>query len=419
MRYAFAFAFVMMAALGLARTGFTPADVTQRYDVPFPQRLAITPMIDGRYDEEEWDALCPTAEAPTAMQWEPNMLYLGALVPKGKDVVFTLDLRGDGWLIGNDNLEIRATWDNGAPQVSARMLDATNRNSPVWIAQPLLEGMIRSAGIMEDDKWTLEMAVPSAFGFEFVLGRTIGVRSDVANPGENLGEAYVPRTCTLVFLRYERGRNLPSGIEWAPEYKVRNVVPGESINIRLTFRHKGPSPFKRIELHTEGLGKDDTLMTALPFPEFDRKGRSFVDYATTVSGQATHGYRVLRGTLTGAPGDPMIVESSYRISPLLDFDVSLPTNLQSSPDSRVIKGKVTLYSNTPNRLDGILTLGVPDSWSIARGQDRKFTIYHSRGTAIVNFELIAPQGARGLIPLAFTAKIGDKTVQLAKTLAIQ
>ncbi|MBL8087495.1 MAG: hypothetical protein JNM85_05410 [Chthonomonas sp.] len=390
-----------------------------RYEVASTQRLALTPQIDGRFDQEEWDGLNTSVNAPTTMQWEPNKLFLGAVVPVGRDIIFSLDLNGDGWLVGDDNVELRVSWGDGAPIVRARRMDAMNRSMPLWIEQPFLEGMIRSAGIQEGDRWTLEMAVPAVSEQPFVLGRTLGIRSDDVARDQPSPEAFMPRSCTLVFLRYERGRNIPGGIEWASEYKARTVVPGEAIKVRMTMRRTGGTEINRAEMRTEGLAAAFTKRVELPFPAFDRKGRSFIDYETSVAPDATRGFRILRTTLKSSGLEDAVLQTSYRISDIVDFEVTLPNGLVTEKDSRVLKGNVILRSNTLRRVDGVFTVGVPDDWSVARNREKKFIIYHSRGTAKIPIDLIAPQNARGVIPIAFRAQIGDRTVSSTTYLVIR
>lgn len=413
--------FVCGAFSGLARAEeqSTPNPMMTRYEITTPHRLALTPFIDGRFDDEEWDPLNVNTEGPTTLQWEPQSLYLGALVPVGKDMIFSIDLNADGWLVGDDNLELRATWDNGAPRVSVRRLDATNRNSPVWVAQPFLDALANSAGLLEESQWTLELQLKELDTKGFVIGRTLAVRSDVVPSSEGSAESYMPRACSFVFLRYERGRGLPPGMEWESEFKARTVVPGESIKIRLAFKNTGGTVFRRGTMRSEGLARQSAKEVTLPFPAFDRKGRSFVDYETSIAPDASRGYRILRGEFDGTNGEKVMVQTSYQVSDLLDIEWKLPPNLIRSQDSRVIKGTLILRSNTLNRLDGKVTVTLPSAWSVNKGDERKFLIYHARGIAQLKLDLIAPQGAFGLIPIVVTAEVGGQKVEKKSYLAIK
>jgi hypothetical protein len=136
-----------------------------------------------------------------------------------------------------------------------------------------------------------------------------------------------------------------------------------------------------------------------------------VDYDTPISADARQGYRLLRARVTSAKGDEAIIQTSFAVADLVDFDVQLPTNLVRSVDSRVIKGAIVVRSNTPGRLDGKFELTVPETWSIARNKDQRLLIYNSRGLQRIPIDLIAPQNASGLIPLGLRVTVGDKVVQ--------
>ncbi|MBS1705618.1 MAG: hypothetical protein JST40_07065 [Armatimonadetes bacterium] len=386
-------------------------DMVSKYEIADPNRLAITPLIDGRFDPEEWDTVHASADAPIYMQWEPGHLYFGAQIPAGKDLVFSLDLAGDGWLVGSDNVEIRAMWDNGAPKLIARILDADNRNAPVWVSTPYTEMTTRSAGVMGEGSWTLEFDLNSPDLPQAILGRSIGLRTDILSPGGQTNEAYMPRSTSLVALRYERSKGLPSGMEWAPEYKVRTVTPGDAIKIRLNFiNHDGAEP-KRVELRTEGYGKDVTNVLAMPFPQFDKKKRAFVDYETPVAGEARKGYRVLNANITGTPDINTIIETSYSIADLLEIESKLPVFLPFTTDSRAVGGDVFLRSNTPKKISGEFKAEAPIDWTVKRNKEKKVIIYHSRGVMKIPVEFIVPQAAKGLIPIKLSVKVGQESVE--------
>ncbi len=396
-----------------------PLDMSSRYDVVDPNRLALTPMIDGRFDNEEWDVLHSSPTAPVFLQWEPGTLYLGGKFPVGKDVVFSLDMQGDGWLIGRDNVEVRVVWADGAPKVSARMLDAENRNAPAWIFSPFVEAGIRSAGQLTPEGWNLEMAIQSVDLPPAVLGRTIGIRADVLDPIDVTVEPYLPRRTSVVALRWERSRGLFSGMEWEPEYKVRSVTPGDSIRIRMNFLNRGSTIPLRAQMRTEGFGDGVTKALTIPFPSFDRKGRAFLDYETEVGRTATRGYRVLRVNFNNEEGKEAIIQTSYKVADSVDIEPTLPGDLVMVPDSRIIRGEVVLRSNTSRRVSGNLEIVPPENWSVAKFKANRFTIYHSRSQMKAPFELIVPQNARGLFSLRFNVTIGDQKFTRIAQLAIR
>lgn len=386
-------------------------DMLAKYEVTTPNRLAITPWLDGKLDDEEWDILHAEAGGPVYMQWTPNNLYLAGTAQKGKDVIFSLDLSGDGWLIGRDNLEVRLNWVNDAPKISARLLDATSRNAPTWVYLPVIENMAKVFGTADANSWNYELKLQLVDLPQVVLGRTLGIRSDQVSPDASIPQPYVPRTTALVTLRYERGKGMLPGMEWAPEYRYRAVTPGDDITIRLTFKNLGKGGLKRADMRSEGFAKDSTKNLGLPFPRFDTKGRSYIDYDTEVAADARRGYRVLRAEFTGMNDEKVLIQTCYEIADTVTIETSFPRDLVMSPDSRVIKGTVTVVSNSRKRVDGKLMLGLPDTWTASKNREKKFFIYNARGGTKIPVEIIAPQGAQGLVPIAIRVQIGEKVVQ--------
>ena len=88
-----------------------------------PVLLALTPVLDGRLDPEEWLPIEMSAGFAGYLQWEPGALHFAGVAPKDTDVVLYLDLSADGWLVGDDNREIRIRFDIGTAVATARVLD--------------------------------------------------------------------------------------------------------------------------------------------------------------------------------------------------------------------------------------------------------------------------------------------------------
>ncbi len=391
-----------------------PATMEASFLKPFavtePNRLAATPVLDGKIEEDEWDFLSSSA-SDVFMQWEPGMLYLAGKAPVGQEVCYSLDLAGDGWLVGSDNVEVRLKWHNGGVVPHLRRLDASNRNMPVWTEIPAVDKILAVAGTESGSVWTHELRLASIGLPTFEAGRDLGVRTDLVPAGAKDAPDYAPRLTSLTTLRWERSAGLPSGMNWNPEYKARTVVPGDSIKIRYSFSNPGEKKFDRIDLQTEGLAKNKTKSVGMPFPKFDTKGRAFVDYETLVQPDAIQGYRILSGRLISQTGDAIRVQSSYEISDTISFEWNFPETITSSPDSQIVKGWVAIRSNTEKRVSGVLTVESPSTWTVNLNKTKNFSIYQSRGVSRVNVQFIAPQGASGLIPVTLKATTNDRTVQ--------
>lgn len=405
-----------------ALLGFTlqTAPYSDVFEVRDPLRLPLTPRMDGKMDPEEWDGLSSSGGLETAMQWEPGILYAAGRAPIGKDIVWSFDLRGDGWLVGRDNLEIRVSMTDQGPVATSRLVDATDRDGPVWKRDPLLDGMLSVVSATDTDGWVAEIKLLGLYLPPIGDGSQIGVRANAIPAGEASPDAFVPRNTTVTTLRWDRNRNLPIGVEWQSEYKARSVAPGNSFKVRFNFINQTKTArFDKIEMRCQGFLKTFTTESTKPFPNWGRKGRNYVDYQTDVSSEATTGYRLVQGRLTEPKGTESMVLSGFLVAPTVLFDVNLPQDTLQKAESQIVRGSVWVRSQIYRRIDGLFTLDAPSDFTISRGGSKKVIIYQNRGAMRVPLEIIIPQNASGAIPLTFKIRIGDQIIQQTGLLAVR
>ncbi len=390
----------------------TPSPFTVAPVVAETVRLAITPKLDGKLDEEEWDAFS-SGSCDSFLQWEPGKVHVAAKLPVGTDMVASLDLSGNGWLQGNDNVEIRVHMGASGPEVTARRLDATRPEGPTWTEAANVVGAAKAAAGVEGDKWSCEVTLADP-GTQMLPKRsqaTIGARVDAVAPADALAEAFIPRVVSLVTLAMDRGSNLPAGFTWEPEFKGRSVVPGESFRIRLTFKGTDDLAFKRIDMRTEGLAKNDTASMGLPFPIFDRKNRAFVDYNTDMPANSGTGWRVLRGVITDAAGKSTLMQTSYEVGAVVQFEFEMPKKLSSSAEAQKIRLATFIRSNTKRRVNGVFRIAESPTFTVENGNDKPFIIYNARGSKRQVFEINLPAGFKGALPLKLVAEVGTQVYE--------
>lgn len=374
-------------------------------------RLAITPRIDGKISEEEWDQL-GGGSVTSYFQWQPGKLHFAAKLRVGQDLVTSLDLSGNGWLIGGDNVEVRVKWNGNQPEVFARRLDATRAEGPQWVDADALKGATTVAAMAEGEDWVVE-ATLSDPGWGLLpekLGSSIGLRMDAFPTEEPLAEPFVPRVVGMVTLMMDRGRGLPAGLKWESQFQGRSVVPGDSTRIRMTFTGTDALGFKRVDLRTEGLAKDETSSTGFPFPAFDRKNRTFVDYNTQIQPSAEVGWRVLRGTITDGSGATTTLQTCYEIAPVIHFSLEKPKPIMASSEPQKIRLGTIIHSNTRQRVTGVFRVAPPEGWAVDSGDNKTFVIYNARGSKRQVFEVVVPGGYRGAFPIRMTGEVGAKSV---------
>ncbi len=395
----------------------------QPYTIPFtvvePVRLALTPKIDGTIDEEEWDALSSSSDMKSYFQWEPGKLHFAAQVPSGHDLVASFDLKGNGWLIGKDNLEVRLSNANSKVTMTCRVVDNTSISGPKWIDLPGMT-MASFASVITNGATTTYEASISDPGIGLLpteAGTKLMLRLDDPESTDAPSPAYLPRVLTPVSLAIQRSAALPNGLWFNTEGAGHAAIPGESIKLRLTYNGNNSMKLQRLEMHSEGFSKNDTNQMTVPFPKFDEKGRSYVDYSTSIAESTTIGYRILKGTLSTADNIPAVMESSYRIGPLVDFEVPRQA-LAVAPLDRSVRFSFYAKSNSSRSVKGEVSISVPDPLKILNGADRKINIQGNRGKDRQTFDLFFPPNISGTFPVKFSAILNGKKIEQVQYITV-
>lgn len=407
-------------AMGSKQAADAPAQLfAEHQTVADLTRLAITPQLDGVIASEEWDPFYESANFHSYFQWEPHKLHLAAVAPLGQEVVFSFDLKNNGWLVGRDNLEVRIRRTDTGTQVQGRVLDADNRLGPKWIDMPGIATAARtgSTASTEAGTWTAEVTLQDP-GTNFISEdpRVIGMRADLI-PMEGQSPAYFPRVLNQVRLGYKRVTGLPGGVFWEPQGERTYVTPGNKLKIRYTFKGDNSAGFERASMRSEGLAKDFTSSHEIPFPHFDKKNRAFVDYDTDVTSEAPLGYRVAQCVITSKDGATAVGQAGYRICNDLDLEL-VPVDRNRSAGPSLNKLTVYLRSNTRDKMTGNLKVTLPAGFTVLTGNDKTFTLY-SRGTARRVLEMSIPSGAVGTFPVQISAKVGSRDFNETAYMTIQ
>ncbi len=388
--------------------------------VPDPLRLAITPAIDGVLADQEWDHLMDTEAGPVYFQWEPGKLYWAAKPAAGNDVIVSLDLNGDGWLVGNDNYEIRISTHGDLSTTGIRQLDATDRNGPVWITPRLGSHAITTIAKPGTENWAVEGSFNTEGLLEIKEDSRVGVRVDIMPSSFDSGPSYLPRNMAFLRLRFDKSVNLFSGLVWRPSISNRNVARFDPLKFKFNFTLEQDCPtLQQIDVIGEGYARDAISQMTKPFPEPDRRSNASVDYQSGIQPDSPSGYRVLRATLLAADGRMAVIRTSFRIADLIDFEWDLPRQIRYSQESQVVRTTVTLRSQATGRIDGNFDYVLPDEWSARRGQSQGFLIYYPRGNAKITVEFMIPGGASGTFPVTLKARIGETELSRTMTVTVQ
>jgi hypothetical protein len=237
-----------------------PTNFTAPYEVLEPNRLALTPIIDGKIEDEEWDYLGAAGTGKAYFQWEPNAFHIAGVVPEGRELLASFDLRQNGWLIGSDNLQVRISMLDGKPVVRARLLDGTRITGPTWIELPGMTLSSKVAARTDAGMTTYEASIQDC-GIGLVpvdMGAKLAVRVDDPLATEANFEPFLPRVLSNVNLGMMRSAALPNGLKLGVEGLGKTVTPGETVRVRLTFNGNDNMHLNRLALRTEGFGRDVT-----------------------------------------------------------------------------------------------------------------------------------------------------------------
>jgi hypothetical protein len=375
--------------------------------VASPDRLAITPRVDGSISPEEWDPFSIAPGLNAFMQWEPGKLHFAGRVPKGSDLLVSVDFGRDGWLVGRNNYEFRIGTRDGQAFTLGRLSDGTDVNGPRWVDLPGLAAASTVASTSDSNSTTYEATFtdPGMGIYPTEPGSKIAVRFDAVSSGSGPIEAYVPRVLAPVKLGFTRDAGLPESVKYAPEGQGIHIYPGQAGKIRLTFQGKQGVKLDALSLRTEGEGRAVTNQLTTPFPPLDNKGRSYVDYNTNVAMTATEGWRVLHGELTSADGVPGILQTSYRIAPLVDCEL-IRTDLRTQPVDRSERIGFYVESNSLKNVFGKVTVDVPEPFRSLNGNVKTFTL-GQKGKMRRAFDIYVPAKVDGTFAIVFHIEAGN------------
>jgi hypothetical protein len=292
-------------------------------------------------------------------------------------------------------------------ETNVRRLDATDPNGPSWVASDIPdESIVAAAG-------------PAGIEATFVprrdrmpkAGMRVGVRMDAVAAGADMGAAYLPRPVAFVRLETEAGQSLPAGFSWSPRLDERTVAAEDGLRAKfLLSRGDGSVEFSQVRTSLEG---DAGILAATtgPFPGWSRRGGAVYEFSSPIAAGATPGYRVLRVELEREGQPATVLRTSVRIAPLVDIDADMPHSLPFRDEAQVVRGRVVVRSNGTKRIDGVVSVEVPTDWSVTKGKESKYVIYHTRGEARVPFEIVVPKGEVSTGRIVLVSRIGERVVR--------
>ncbi len=381
-----------------------------------PQRLKRTPLIDGVLGDGEWDPFYTITEGPIKgtvyCNWDDNFLYLATRTEGAANVLFDVDLNGDGWLRGADNIEILigSVSNGGTPVVSARLLDASNsKDTPVWNDTAIDPKSIIVAQKLVNGTQILEIAIPkNTASLQPRVGLNFGLRAEFLPAGpvtaftatapfephllleatlavaRVTGVAGINPKLTLSDLKCVAGQKLFATLELTNQTDQNVVIKsvlwtgtGLSANVVNTLREVNVKPIA-------GLKKQKlTYQTVLP------ENLSVGSYLLTVAVDLDGG-KTIQSAAAFTVVDALQVQMSSEPQPVV---VSGQTKLAVD---------VEVTSAVPNHFRGEVELNVlPVGWLLDGNKKRSLFIDREDAKRVSRFPLKLPS----------TTAAGDYTVE--------
>lgn len=368
-------------------------------------RLQLTPTLDGKLDKEEWDAIAPNLY----LQWEPGKVHVAGELPKGKQIVVSLDLKGDGWLVGNDNYQLRLWSDEGGAKAAVDQLDAKNRKGPEWIQRGEMTNAVSAISAPGTDSDVVEGTFRDVgFGLLPRKNSDMWMRVDVLDLEESL-PANDPRILSKVRFDTQRAIALPDALKWGIQSKTRAVVEKEAIKLRYNFEGGDKLGVKTIAMRTEGSAEDATNQMKLLFPNFDSKGRTYVDYVTAVDNDVNTGYKIARAQLGFVDGPDAVIQVSYRIAPIMEFYIVDPV-VKMNDKNKDVELTYIYQMYTKQNSAGQIKVEAPDGWEVLKNGNVNFNALGNQSADSRVLRLRVPAGVKGTFPIKFSGSVKDQTV---------
>jgi hypothetical protein len=395
---------MIAAVLGsLAFLAVAPATSATQEPMRLAQtvRLPLTPTLDGRLTASEWDLLA----GQTYYQWGNGRLYVAFRASEPSEGVLSLDLNRDGWLVGNDNYEIRVS----AAGVRVRRLNARNPDGPVWEPLPGVGAISQVAASLDETVVEAEIVDPG-YGFLPQRDRPFGLRLDVQPVNAMEIQAFVPRVMTVVSHGVSRGDVLPEGVGFAAFGAGGWVTPGETLRVGFAFAAPPEKSPSRIAVRGAGEALDGMARSEIPLSAPNRRNTRLAEYTSAAGASVPLGWRWLAAEPAFADGLPSLVHAAFEVRPPLDVEGVASISREQATD-RLVRHSLYVRSNVSGVQRGRIRVTVAEPLRVLNRNERAFEITLRRGKSRQSFDLYVPGGTHGVFPVTYTLEAAGRRIE--------
>ena len=239
------------------------------------QRLKRKPTIDGMIGDSEWDMLYTITDGPAKgtiyLNWDDDFIYVAAKTDEPVWTIIDIDVKGDGWLHGADNLELTIGSLAGAtpPVVTARVLDAASgKDSPEWNPQTVDPKSIQIAGKANGTGQIIELAIPKGtLGLAPHTDGVVGFRADFLPAGATPLPTPPYEPHLLIGRGWSKSRvSTVPGIATKITLDDNRVIPGQTLHATLDLVGKTDDQFPVKSITWKGEGPAGDVLRMLRDP---------------------------------------------------------------------------------------------------------------------------------------------------------
>lgn len=380
-----------------------------------PQRVRRTVQIDGVLSDGEWDPFYTVTDGPIKgtvyCHWDDSYLYLAARTEQPASLLFDVDMGGDGWLRGADNLElvIGSVAENTPLTVTARLLDAANsKDTPTWNDKAVDAKSIQVAGKVTGSTQVIEVAIPkNTASLVLRSGANIGLRAEFLPPGP--ASAYTPTQpfephllldATLVDSRIQPAAGINPRLTLS-DYKC---IPGQKLFATLELLNQRDQAVPLRAVTWSGPGNSVNAVNTLrdvSVPAIPATKAIKLKYNTLLPNNLPTGSYTLLVTAELEDGRQAQSSASFAVVEPLQVQMACAPDPVAIVGTTKLVVNVDVYSAVPDHMRGDIELtNVPAGWTLKGGKKRSVFVDREDAHTVTGFEFKLPSGtAAGEYPV--------------------
>ncbi len=370
-----------------------------------PQCIRATPTINGVLGDTGWTPFYSITTGPIQgavyCSWDSNYLYIAAQTNAPATLLIDVDASDDGWLRGDDNLELVVGPPTAAakPLVVARLLDAqSSQDSPVWVTTGMDVTQVQTAGSSTGSSQITEVAIPKAMGSLLLQeGVQLGLRVDFL-PAEDPAsyqptapyEPHLLLSTTLVNARTES----VAGITPKLELSDTDCVDGQKLFGTLFLSNQLPKdiPLKTVSWSGLPASADpvDTIVH-VNVPDIPASGVLKLGYFTLLPEQLPTGTYTVNVVATLYDGRQVSASTTFNVvEPIHAQFIPTPNPLIVVGNTKLTVG-LRITNFIPDHFRGILQLTtIPAGWILNGLQQRSVAVYGKGATDTIPLKFEVP-----------------------------